>query len=266
VTSAQADSPVTGALQRAAALLRAAQSTVVLTGAGISTESGIPDFRSPESGLWKTADPIEVASLIGFRRNPQHFYEWVRPLVRNMLNAEPNPAHYALAQLEEMGLLTTLITQNIDMLHERAGSRHILELHGHLRTATCVECFRKYPVDGFLDRFLETGELPRCPHDNGLLKPDVVLFGEALPFKELQAARRVAQEADLMLVAGSSLEVAPASELPLTALAYGARLIIVNIGRTYLDDQADVVIHENAATVLPAILALLVQGKRERLP
>jgi NAD-dependent deacetylase len=162
--------------------------------------------------------------------------------------------------MEEMGVIKALITQNIDILHSRAGSKVVHEVHGHLREATCVECFQSYPADIFLMHFIQTGELPRCPGCKGLLKPNVILFGEALPVKALQAAQRAARSCDVMLVAGSSLEVAPASELPRMALAYGAQLIIVNYERTYIDDKATVVIRADVAESLP-YLAELLEGK-----
>lgn len=245
------------ALQRAAELLRSARYAVALTGAGISTRSGIPDFRSQATGLWDRVDPMEVASIHGFRRRPKAFFEWVRPLAKAMVQAEPNAAHKALATLEARQVIKALVTQNIDMLHTRAGSRCIYEVHGHCRESTCVECFRLYPSDDFLGRFIETGEIPRCAICNGILKPNVILFGEALPLKILQAARRSASECDVMLVAGSSLEVAPASELPLIATAHRAKLILINYESTYIDDQADVVIHDDVADVLPRLVQLL---------
>ncbi len=253
---------VNDSLQKAADLLRRARYAVALTGAGISTPSGIPDFRTPRSGLWETVDSMEIASLAGFRRRPEAFFAWVRPLTRQILEAQPNPAHLALARMEELGFIKALITQNIDILHSRAGSKVIYEVHGHLREATCVECFQTYPTDVFLLHFIQTGELPRCPDCGGLLKPNVILFGEALPVKILHAAQRAARTCDLMLVAGSSLEVAPASELPRIALAYGAQVIVINFERTYVDDQAAVVIRDDVATVLPHLVGLLESGPR----
>lgn len=247
-------------LEKAALLLRNARYAIALTGAGISTPSGIPDFRSANSGLWESTDP-RVASILGFRRNPQAFFEWIRPLARLMREADVNPAHLALARLEQRGVLKGVITQNIDMLHTRAGSQTVYEIHGSIRRATCLECYKTYPVEAFLERFIETGEIPRCPEDGGILKPDVILFGEQLPLKVLQAAQRAARECDVMLVAGSSLAVAPASELPLIALAHGAKLIIVNYEATYIDEQAQVVIHDDVAHVLPRLVEVLESGE-----
>lgn len=240
-------------IARAVALLRKARHAVALTGAGISTPSGIPDFRSPESGLWEQANPLEVASLSAFRRRPEAFYTWVRPLVEALLTARPNPAHMALAALEAGGWLKAVITQNIDDLHRRAGSRQVLELHGHLREATCLHCRRVVATDTLLGDFLASGEVPHCTECGGVIKPNVVLFGEELPVAVLNAAMKHARRADLMLVVGSSLEVAPASHLPLMVHRHGGCLIIVNLTPTYVDDLADVVIHGNVAEVLPCI-------------
>jgi len=243
----------TDLVERAAALLWSARRGVALTGAGISTPSGIPDFRSPSSGLWERVDPMVVASLQGFRRNPQAFYDWLRPLARQMLEAHPNPAHRALARLEQAGRLRTVITQNIDGLHQRAGSRRVLELHGHVRTATCTRCGRKVPAQPLIGELLTSLEIPRCRQCGGALKPDVVLYGEMLPSDVLEEAEKEAEECDVMLVVGSSLTVAPASLLPEIALGHGARLLIVNRETTDLDRRAEVVLHEDVAEALPAI-------------
>ncbi len=242
---------------RAASLIDGSRLTVALTGAGISTPSGIPDFRSPGAGLWEEADPMEVASLAGFRRNPQAFYAWIRPLARTMMQAQPNPAHTALAELEASGRLAAVITQNIDLLHSRAGSRHVLEIHGHIREATCQRCRQAQPAGPLLERFVEDGRTPHCAECGGVLKPNVVLFGEELPAALLVEAQRLARRCDLMLVAGSSLEVAPAGDLPALALAAGARLLIINREPTPYDAEADLVIHADVAEALPSLVAEL---------
>lgn len=244
-------------IQRAAALVHNSRSAVAFTGAGISTASGIPDFRSPDCGLWTHVDPLAVASIFGFRQNPEAFYEWIRPLARLTVDARPNPAHCALAALEQMGRLQAVITQNIDMLHSRAGSKTVYELHGHLREATCVHCFKIYPAEPIITRFLEDGNVPRCPSCNGVIKPNVILFGEQLPFAEFQAAQETARKADLMIVVGSSLEVAPAGDIPMLAVRNGAKLIVINLEPTPVDASAAVVIRANAAEVLPEIVNCL---------
>jgi len=240
-------------VDQAARLVVAARRVVVLTGAGISTPSGIPDFRSPREGLWQQADPEEVASLEAFRCSPQAFCAWLRPLLAQIVPARPNPAHEALAALERAGRVRTIITQNIDGLHQKAGSQRVLELHGHLRQATCLRCHHQTPTAGLLERFLDTGEVPRCPRCDGVLKPDIVLYGELLPPDVLREAEEEAMDCDLMWVVGSSLSVAPASLLPQWAIDHGARLLIVNRAATPLDGQAEVVIRADVAQVLPDI-------------
>lgn len=241
----------------AADILRSSRRGVVLTGAGISTPSGIPDFRSTGSGLWTRYDPFEVASLSAFRYNPHRFYDWVRSLVEGIFAAAPNEAHFAVARLEEHGYIQTVITQNIDVLHHRAGSKNVLEVHGSLRTATCVQCYRQYEAEKFLTEFLESGEMPRCPHCKGILKPDVILFGEQLPAKTWLKAQEASKTCDVMIVAGSSLEVLPVAGLPMRALENGAHLIIINHSPTYMDVRADVVFHEDVDHVLPLIVQAL---------
>jgi NAD-dependent deacetylase len=237
----------------AAGLLRQARAAVALTGAGVSTRSGIPDFRSPQSGLWAKSDPLEVASLLTFRYEPERFFEWVRPLAGLIRRAQPNPAHMALAALEAAGRLRQVLTQNIDGLHQQAGSRQVLELHGGLSTATCVRCFASGPGLALIDTFIETGQAPQCALCGGPLKPDVTLMGEELVVGVLQAARQFARECDVMLVAGCSLEVMPAAGLPLEALEHGAKLILVNYHPTYMDEQATVLIEGDVAEVLPLL-------------
>lgn len=237
-------------IERAAQLIHQSRHAVAFTGAGHSTSSGIPDFRSPDSGLWEKHNPMLVASIWAFRLNPKSFYDWIRPLTDNLLKAVPNPAHMALAELEEMGHLKAIITQNIDNLHQRAGSRRVLELHGHLREATCIRCYKVVPVDARLEQFIREGKIPRCAC-GGVLKPNVILFGEQLPIRVLNRAMDEARRCDLIMVAGSSLEVTPAADIPFLAVESGARAIIVNLQPTSFDSQADVVIHGDVAEILP---------------
>ena len=250
-----------GLIARAADLLRRADYAVALTGAGVSTASGIPDFRSPDSGLWDQADPFAVASISAFQRSPQGFYDWIRPLARLMEQAQPNPAHHALARLQSAGLLKSIITQNIDGLHQRAGSGRVHEVHGHIREATCMRCYQAVSTDGLVGPFLDGGEMPHCSC-GGVLKPNAILFGEQLPVEAVTAARQDAAACDLMLVAGSSLEVVPAADLPSVAVDRGSRLIIVNYEPTYLDERADVIIHHDVAEVLPRIADMAINPWR----
>lgn len=244
-------------IERVAQLLKESQYAVAFTGAGISTASGIPDFRSPESGLWQDVDPMAVASIYGFRQHPEAFYKWVHPLAKTTMNAQPNAGHRVVAQLETQGYLKAVITQNIDTLHTRAGNRTVYELHGHMREATCISCFAVYPGEPLLTQFLEDAQVPRCPQCGGVLKPNVILFGEQLPFRELQASQQAARKCDLMVIIGSSLEVAPASDIPLLANRTGAKLVVINLQETPVDAIASVVIHANAAEVLPKIMGCL---------
>lgn len=250
------DSGVEAQIKLAARLITEAEYVVSVTGAGISTPSGIPDFRSPESGLWISSDPMAVASIFSFRQRPETFFEWVRPFVKTLLEAEPNPAHKALADLEAMDRIKTVITQNIDGLHQRAGSQHVLEVHGHVREATCIRCYQIEPLEEFLFDFVRDGQILHCSSCGGVLKPNVILVGEQLPVSVLNAAWREVRACDVVLVAGTSLEMAPASELPMTAVMHGAKAIVVNYEPTNLDPMAHVVIHHNVATVLPQIAAL----------
>lgn len=241
-------------IHRAAELILQSKFVVAFTGAGISTPSGIPDFRSPGSGLWENVDTFAVASIFGFRQNPAAFYQWVRPLTELTIKAKPNAAHLALATLEQQGHLHSIVTQNIDMLHTRAGNQCIYELHGHMREATCIHCFKVYDSGPILEKFVKDGQVPLCPSCGGVLKPNVILFGEQLPVRALQGAQDVAKKSDLMLIIGSSLEVAPASEIPMLAHRTGSKLIVINLETTAADRIADVVIHADAAEILPMVL------------
>jgi NAD-dependent deacetylase len=243
-------------LAQAKAILQNARSIVALTGAGISTPSGIPDFRSPESGVWENVDPIVVASIYAFNMDPHPFFEWIRPLAKLTIEAQPNPAHIALANMEKYGTLKSVITQNIDLLHSRAGSKTVHEVHGHLREATCVGCKQIAPLAPLMPAFIANGDIPLCPACGSVYKPNVILFGELLPMSILKQAQADAEQCDVMIVAGSSLQVSPAGDLPLLAKKAGAKLIFVNFSRTHLDHLADVVFHEDVVEVLPQLAAV----------
>ncbi len=240
---------------QAATLIKNSHNTAVLTGAGSSTPSGIPDFRSEGSGLWTRFLPMEVASLTSFRHNTERFFAWLRPLASHMLSAQPNPAHIALAQLAQAGYVRTIITQNIDGLHQRAGARDVLEVHGTFRTLTCVGCYQQYEATGYIEPYLEEGIIPRCQSCGRILKPDVILFEEQLPIKTWLKAEETSRNCDVMLVAGTSLEVMPVARLPLNAVESGAKLIIVNKTATYIDVRADVVLRGDVADFIPRIAA-----------
>ncbi|MCU0506848.1 MAG: NAD-dependent deacylase [Anaerolineae bacterium] len=243
------------ALDRAVELLAASRYTIALTGAGVSTPSGIPDFRSERSGMWKHVDPLEVASLWGFHDHPERFYDWFRPLMNKAMRAQPNAAHRALARMEAAGRLMAVITQNIDSLHQQAGSRCVLELHGHTRTATCLSCGGQVDAGPLLRAALSEATPPRCEGCGGLLKPDVILFGEPLPYDTVTRSQAEALRCDVMLVVGTSLEVMPAADLPLLARRRGAKLVLVNLSPTPLDAAMDVVVRLDVEAALGRIAA-----------
>lgn len=246
-------------LQKAAELISNAKFAVALTGAGSSTPSGIPDFRSSGSGLWTRYSP-EAASLTAFRQNPERFFEWLRPLVSHILNAEPNASHIALAELEKNKYLGTIITQNIDGLHQRAGSINVLQVHGTLDSLTCIGCYQQVNSNKYATPYIERGEIPYCESCGNYLKPDVVLFEEQLPAQIWLKARRAAKACDLMLVAGTSLVVSPVAQLPEKARHQGAHIIIVNRSPTYMDKYADVLLRGDVAEIIPAITAEVLHG------
>jgi NAD-dependent deacetylase len=230
-----------------AALIRAQQPCVVLTGAGVSTESGIPDFRSSR-GLWEKYDPFELASIDAWRRDPAKVWDFYAMRFDLLTAAEPNSAHRAIAALERAGLVEAVVTQNIDTLHERAGSQDVIEVHGSIRTSSCLDCGHGEP----LARVLELLSLPTCARCGAPLKPDVVMFGELLPEPAIERAMELARGAALLLVVGSSLEVWPVAGLPAETLAAGGKLAIVNKGRTDYDARAAVTIDGGAGDVLSA--------------
>ena len=248
------------ALEDAAELFRRAKRIVVLTGAGISTPSGIPDFRSEGTGLWSRNEPLEVASLSTFRTHPERFFEWFRPLAKQIFYAQPNVAHLALTELENAGLTQTIVTQNIDMLHQKAGSKHVIEMHGTMGSLSCTICYKKYDSGDFVQRFIDKGIIPLCLSCNGILKPDVILFGEQMPQAAWFKAQNAARACDLMVVAGSSLEVLPVAGLPMQSVDRGAHLIVINNSPTYINVRADVVIMDDVATILPEIAKRALHG------
>jgi NAD-dependent deacetylase len=243
--------------ERLAELIREAGSVVALTGAGISVPSGIPDFRSPGTGLWANVDPMAVAHIDVFRRDPERFWRFYGERFQTLEHKQPNRAHHALAALEEAGLLDAVITQNIDRLHARAGSRELIEVHGTIAHSSCLTCRAQYPLAEVRARqVLDTALIPRC--DCGQpLKPDVVLFGEYLPADALARAEALAAGADLMLCIGSSLEVYPVAQLPATTLAAGGKVAILTQGPTPFDSRATVRLSGDVVDELDGVLAAL---------
>jgi NAD-dependent deacetylase len=247
----------TGEIQKISQCLLSARHAVVLTGAGISTPSGIPDFRSQRTGLWIQNDPMQVASLTAFHRRPEAFFNWLRPLADKIWQAQPNPAHIALAELEKAGVVKAVITQNIDGLHQKAGSQQVIEVHGSLRTLSCPACHKVYSSGQFIEPFIDHGQVPHCTFCQNILKPDIVLYEEVLPVEVWSRAYANSERADVMLVVGSSLEVMPVGGLPWQALGSGAEVIVINLSPTPIDEQASIVIHADAALILPQISARL---------
>jgi len=246
---------LTESVQELAKLLKQARYALALTGAGVSTESGIPDFRSPESGLWQQVDPFKVASLEGFRKDPQSFYEFWSWRFAKLTEAKPNVTHIFLAELERKGILKALITQNIDNLHRRAGSKKIYEVHGNYTRGLCIECQKRYEITALFEKLKES-KVPYCDHCYGLLKPDVVLFGELLPSDFYESVAEV-EKADLMLILGTSLEVYPVAELVPQAKRAGAKIAIINREPTPFDRVADLAIHSQLGPAMEILRGLM---------
>src|SRR4030067_2577790 len=244
---------IANTIHLASELIKKLHSCVVLPGAVISTPSGIPDFRSPGIGLWTRYLPMEVASLTAFRYDPELFYKFLHPLAVHMFSAQPNPAHFALAQLQANGYIATVITQNIDGLHTRAGARNVLEVHGTLNSLTCIKCFRQAPSEGIIQEYIIHCTVPRCQICGGILKPDIILYEEQLPVKTWIKAEEASRNCDLMLVAGTSLEVLPSAKLPILALENNASVIIINKTDTFIDVRAEIIIRADVAEILPQI-------------
>ena len=235
-----------------AELIRANQPCVVLTGAGISTESGIPDFRSP-GGVWRQYDPMLVASIDGWRADPERAWEFYGRRLGLLADVQPNAGHRALTELERAGWLDAVITQNVDRLHELAGTRTVVEVHGSLRTASCPACGAVVPMEEARRRL----PLPACDRCGGPLKPDVVMFGELLPVAAFERAAALARSAGCLVVVGSSLEVWPVAGLPDEALLAGARLAIVNRDPTPYDERAELVVRGGAGETLGRVASEL---------
>jgi NAD-dependent deacetylase len=242
---------------RLAELIRDAGSVVALTGAGISVPSGIPDFRSPGTGLWERVNPMEVAHIDSFRRDPQRFWSFYGQRFQTLRDKRPNGAHVALVELERRGLLDAIITQNIDQLHREAGTRELVEVHGSIATSSCLVCGEGYPLDDVRARqAADASGVPRCACGEPL-KPDVVLFGEMLPVAAIERAWQLAEGADLLLCVGSSLEVFPVAELPLVTVRGGGQVAIVTQGPTPYDDAAAVKLSGDVVAELEALVAAL---------
>lgn len=232
--------------------IKRARRTVALTGAGISAESGLGTFRGKD-GLWSKYDPASVASIESFAQDPRKFWNFAREIGWIFINAKPNPAHIALAELEAMRQLDAVVTQNVDGLQQRAGSRRVIEIHGNAGRIICTRCLAKYSTEKMVDR-LSQQDVPTCERCGGPLKPDVVLFGEPLPKKELDLAVKKMRSADLLLAVGTSLEVYPAASLPEVARKSGAKIVSIDSKRTSWDNLCDYKISGPAGEILPRIV------------
>jgi NAD-dependent deacetylase len=242
--------------ERLARLLSESSSAVALTGAGISVPSGIPDFRSPGTGIWENVDPFEVATIDAFRRDPARFWSFYRPRFAALGDKQPNPAHDALVALERRGVLDAVITQNVDRLHRKAGTERLIEVHGSIDTSSCTSCGASWKLEDVEGLFDGDG-VAVCSGCLGHVKPDVVLFGEFLPEAAMAEAQRLAAGADLLLCVGSSLEVHPVAGLPQLTLASGGRVAIVTQGATPYDDTAAVRMRGDVVEDLGAVVAAL---------
>jgi NAD-dependent deacetylase len=246
----------TEAIRQVAQWLSAASAPVAFTGAGISTESGIPDFRSP-SGVWATSQPVYFDDFVRSAEARQEYWRQKAQAHRDFSDAQPNVAHIALARWEAELKLHGVVTQNIDGLHQLAGSRNVLELHGTARFVGCLNCKARFEADGMVSQFLSAGTPPDCPGCGGILKHATISFGQALPADVLAQAIALAEQSDVFLAIGSSLVVQPAAGLPWMARQAGARLVIINRDPTPLDDHAHLVIRASIGETLSAVDKLL---------
>ena len=248
---------ITARAARLAELLREADRAVVLTGAGVSVPSGIPDFRSPRTGLWENVDPMEVAHIDAWRRDPDRFWRFYGDRFASLVDKRPNGAHLALAELERRGLIKAVITQNIDRLHRVAGTQRLIEVHGSIEWSVCLDCGGKVALDRVVEQLRADDGAPECACCFTPLKPDIVLFGELLPERALAEAQALALDADLMVCVGSSLEVYPVAGLPAITRGAGGRLALVTQGPTPYDRDAEVKLDGDVVTELQAVLAAL---------
>jgi len=243
--------------ERLAGLLRDAERAVVLTGAGVSVPSGIPDFRSPRTGLWENVDPMEVAHIDAWRRDPDRFWRFYGDRFASLIDKQPNEAHLALAELERRGLIKGVITQNIDRLHRLAGTQRLIEVHGSIDWSVCMQCGGKVSLERVVEQLRADDGAPECSSCITPLKPDVVLFGELLPERALTEAQALALDADLIVCVGSSLEVYPVAGLPAITHGAGGRIALVTQGPTPYDDDAEVKLGGDVVEELRAVLAAL---------
>ncbi|MHA1284029.1 MAG: SIR2 family NAD-dependent protein deacylase [Promethearchaeota archaeon] len=247
---------INGKIEKLAQLIVNSKNIVALTGAGMSTESGIPDFRSPGTGLWEQVDPYEFGSIHSYIANTDRILNEMLNLGLTIFKARPNKGHKALTKLQRMGKLKGVLTQNIDRLHQKAKTKNVIELHGNVMEAKCLSCGKIYPITTMVNQALR-GKTPICEACRGTLKPNAIFFGEPLESKALAAADEMLADCDLLIVLGSSLVVYPVAFYPLKVVHNGAKLAIINLQETDMDDRAEVVIHEKIGSVLPKIVDLV---------
>ena len=244
-------------IKKFAQLILEAKNIVALTGAGMGTESGIADFRSPGTGLWEKVSPDEFASIHSYVSNPKKNLDFMLELGMAIFKAKPNKGHKALTKLQKLNKLNGILTQNIDGLHQKAHSKNVVELHGTAYEAICMGCSNIYPITIMIDQVSSGKYSPSCEMCNGLLKPNAIFFGEPLRSETLSRADRLIEESDLLIVLGSSLLIYPVAFYPRKALSLGANLAIINIQETDIDDSADVFIHEKIGDVFPLIVSIV---------
>jgi len=244
-------------IEKLAKLILESHNIVALTGAGMSTESGIADFRSPGTGLWEKVDPYEFASIHSYVANPAKNLEFMLETGKAIFRARPNKGHKALTKLQKLGKIKGVLTQNIDRLHHKAKTKNIVEFHGNAYEAKCMSCGQIYQISFMVNQVLEGIYSPSCEKCSGLLKPNAIFFGEPLESKTLEEADDMIAECDLLLVLGSSLVVYPVAFYPKKILSLGAKLAIINIQETDMDSVAEVVIHEKIGDIFPKVVSIV---------
>jgi NAD-dependent deacetylase len=244
-------------IRKLAKLILNSNNIVALTGAGMSTESGIADFRTPGEGLWEKVDPYEFASIHSYIANTRKNLEFMLETGKNIFKARPNKGHKALTRLQKLGKLKGVLTQNIDRLHHKARTKNIVEFHGNAYEAKCMTCGQVYEITVMVNQVMRGKTSPSCEKCRGLLKPNAIFFGESLESQTLEAADKMLLGCDLLLVLGSSLVVYPVAWYPSRVLSTGGKLAIINIQETNMDSVAEVVIHEKIGDVLPEVVSIV---------
>ncbi len=250
-------------IEKFADLILNSHNIVALTGAGMSTESGIPDFRSPGTGLWTKVDPMEFASINSYVAKGTSNLDSMFEMGKTIFSARANKGHKALSKMQKLGKLVGVLTQNVDSLHQKAKTENIVELHGNVREAVCMRCKEIFPIVVMVNQYLKERREPSCEECNGLLKPNAIFFGEPLDSEVLEKADKMIAECDLLVILGSSLVVYPVAFYPHKALSVGAKLAIINIQETEMDDKSEIVIHEKIGETLPKIIEIVERELKE---